>query len=454
MPSCFLLAFSVFLAAGLRCQIDIDNCAAVPIEEFTGKLMTSTNNSASPIEYPYHKATSGTLKQRLYRWYKQLKMQRTAAPHADLAYFTGQLHEPAMISYDFQHGFGGRTIQHLPTHYLSSTSAALGSVGIVMADTRAPQWLGQGWQRSSRRDSIVSYTAHANAGYAARHGYDFAFFLVECQANAPFPPCLLDDGHLRTKKYTSSRSGLPSLRYTSDVGLPNRTVLRQPTPLYSYGANEWRSAPWGKVLVVWNATFFYDWVVWVDSDGFLQKHDVDLGQLIAAMKPEHNILVYSDMPDRMFRANTGFMLIRSGSGARRLLHSWWESHSDWAAVHSFDQRGFDNFVTDYNIGKFDPELAEMVVIVEHIAMNQNYSRLYFPPPATASLPFFIQVPHCFQGDRHAQIHETAVELSKNFGFPTKAPVGTNSTKPGWVHSVSWDATAQAVHFNRSTRAPA
>jgi len=307
-----------------------------------------------------------------------------------------------------------------------------------MADTRAPQWLKQGWQRSSSRDSFVSYTAHANAGYAARHGYDFDFFLIECQHGAPFPPCLLDPGRLHLNHIVSPKT-------------PKAASAQQPTPLYSYGANEWRSAPWGKVLAAWNATFYYDWVVWVDSDGFLQKHDADLGQLIAAMKPQHNILVYSDMPDGTFHANTGFMLIRSGSGARRLLHSWWESHSDHATVHSFDQMAFDFIAIDHTSGKFDPELAAMVVIVEHIAMNNNYSRMYFPPPTTASLPFFIQIPHCFQGDRHAQIHETAIELSRKYGFPAEAPVGTNSTKPSWVHSVSWDGTAQAVHYNRTTR---
>ncbi len=254
-----------------------------------------------------------------------------------------------------------------------------------------------------------------------------------------------------------------SRRASSNTAADTRENFKSQRMVYSYGAQQWRAAPWAKVQALWNATFHYDWVVWVDSDGVFPRAEWGLGYLLAAMDPQHHVLLYSDMPYNTLRPNTGMIVLRGGAPARRLLRHWWETTADLPLGHPFDQRHLVQMLSErgLHLGRFTPELAAMVVQVELVQCANNFPQIAFPPAALMEVSYFVQFFSDFEGDRASAIDRTVARwlprnASKAGCAASNRSVSTSVSQtmqngkqardhPAWVRHVDWDSIARAVH---------
>ncbi len=259
--------------------------------------------------------------------------------------------------------------------------------------------------------------------------------------------------------------------------------------LYSYGAQQWRAATWAKVLALWDASFHYDWVVWVDSDGVFPRAEWGLGYLLAAMDPQHHVLLYSDMPYNTLSPNTGIIVLRGGAPARRLLRHWWETTADLPLQRAHEQQHFAKLFAEL-IGAdkvytpwFNPELAAMVVQVELVQCANDFPRIAFPSGAVMEVSYFVQIISDFTGRRAAAIDrivkrrrlsthgppgpasgsgnlQVAAPGLKTLRIPTTEGhdhgMRSSCTErhsdeqslcacPSWVRHVNWDSIARAIH---------
>ncbi len=151
------------------------------------------DDTALHTSYPYKNATSATLRQRIARWHMQFQDPSPFYIHLpDMQYFShaaeagigaggdpyaqNQGFEPYIYSTELDKVFEDRRLQHVIPCQMCPDKL-IGSVVIVSADTRLPQW-----QAPFAEEDVVSRAAHANAAYAAAHGYDFDFNLITPQA--------------------------------------------------------------------------------------------------------------------------------------------------------------------------------------------------------------------------------------------------------------------------------
>ena len=166
------------------------------------------------------------------------------------------------------------------------------STAIVMSDNRPPA-LG------SARATTLSYPALAfaiNAIYACEHGYDLLYYQMAA------PTC------------THASQGL-------------------------------RSASYCKLPAIAHALHRYDVVAFIDSDSFFLDRNLSLPALLAryapplAARPAMTAAWFAnDLPQLGDRPNGGFHLWYRGSGATRLVRTWWHLPAGKFAVeHDYEQ---------------------------------------------------------------------------------------------------------------------
>ncbi len=345
---------------------------------------------------------------------------------ADLDYFLRK-GEPMMVS-DNLHST--RRVRHVPP-CCRCPRRCLGKVALVMVDSRRVQ---EGSAHELAGKDYFSRAVRVNAAFAERHGYDLVVYradswggdgctgLTNMTVQAPGDKTGLT--HLpnisKVLPFLADHAERnPSFRGRAcrgpvDLPPPHRRQLidtgpaKVNTAVYDFTTKQWRSAPWAKVPALYEMSYLYDWVAYIDSDAMFANHSVPLSDVTAAMQPQHVLATFSDMPYSYMAACTGFVVMRSGARARTLLRRWWATDSGTATVHAYEQ-------TAYRLrtiaregrtrGMFDGDFASSVIEVEYrqfdLAEARGPSDFSFPPVLGPWAGLFVHIGSGYPGNRGA-----------------------------------------------------
>lgn len=143
-----------------------------------------------------------------------------------------------------------------------------------------------------------------------------------------------------------------------------------------------RDYPWYKIKAIQKILPKYDFVFWIDADGFILKPELDINHFINSYLKGKDILCAKDWNNTL---NTGLMVIRNTPFVHALLYEVWNNTEEYAR----------DFHEQASMGQiYDANRLNSRSKIEIIPFEQQHILYCFWPNYYPDRQFFIHIARC------------------------------------------------------------